>query len=295
MKNATRFFLSFVIFSCLSAGALAQDVTNASVTFPGAKVLGFPYTENVTAELRLPKAAGKVPAVVILHGSGGIDGRGAFYAEALNRNGIATLEVYMFDRGQRPSTGPRTHFTHVYGALRYLAQRPEIIPTSIGVMGFSWGGALSLMSASKPLTETFMADAGGLQFAAHAPFYPVCWTQLRRVTNPRSEAYEHYKAFTGAPVLLSYGGRDDYDASPQDCNEFVAALSKRDARHITLQFYPEATHAWDGPYPAPRQFQDRYAHGGQGGTVHLRPDAKIAAQSRAKTIEFFVRILKARG
>ncbi len=38
----------------------------------------------------------KVPAVLILHGSGGVDGRGAFYAQALQDAGIATLEITMF-------------------------------------------------------------------------------------------------------------------------------------------------------------------------------------------------------
>ncbi len=296
MKNAARLLLSFMLFSCLSTGAWAQALSVTSVTFPGAKAAGFPYAEEVSGELRIPKgAAGKVPAVVILHGSGGIDGRGAFYAEALNGNGVATLEVYMFDRGKRPKTGPQTNYTHAYGALRYLAQRPDIIASSIGVMGFSWGGSLSLVSASKSLTEAFTAGTGGLRFAAHAPFYPVCWTHLRKATDPQSPAYEFYQAFTGAPVLLSYGGRDDYEASPRDCTEFLAALPEAAARHVTLQFYPDATHGWDGPYPRTLQFEDRYAHGGRGGTVHMKPDAGIAAQSRAMVVDFFLRTLKARG
>ena len=296
MQTTARLLLSLVLFACMATGAWAQEVSVAKVTFPGARAAGFSYTEDVTAELRIPKgAAGKAPAVVILHGSGGIDGRGAFYAEALNKNGIATLEVYMFDGGKRPKAGPQTNYTHAYGALRYLAQRPEIVASSIGVMGFSWGGSLALVSASKSLTEAFMAGAGGLHFAAHAPFYPVCWTHLRKATDQQSSAYEFYQAFTGAPVLLSYGGQDDYEASPQGCTEFLAALPELAARSVTLQFYPDATHGWDGPYPSPLRFQDRYAHGGRGGTVEMKPDAAIAAQSRAKALDFFVHALKGPG
>ena len=53
---------------------------------------------NVSAQLRVPTidAAEKIPAVVIVHGSCGVDGRGNFYGEALNDAGIATLEIDMW-------------------------------------------------------------------------------------------------------------------------------------------------------------------------------------------------------
>ena len=63
---------------------------------------------QVAGYLVLPtgEAKGRVPAVVILHGSGGIYGRGEFHAKALNAAGIATLEVLMFTSGNRPRTVP---------------------------------------------------------------------------------------------------------------------------------------------------------------------------------------------
>lgn len=39
--------------------------------------------------------------MLILHGSGGVDGRGAFYAQALQDAGIATLEITIFRPGGR--------------------------------------------------------------------------------------------------------------------------------------------------------------------------------------------------
>ena len=38
-----------------------------------------------------------LPAVVILHGSAGVDSRGDFYARALNAAGIATFEIDMWE------------------------------------------------------------------------------------------------------------------------------------------------------------------------------------------------------
>ncbi|MBK6806386.1 MAG: prolyl oligopeptidase family serine peptidase, partial [Betaproteobacteria bacterium] len=58
-------------------------------------------------------------------------------------------------------------------ALEYLASRPEIDPARIGVMGFSWGGMLSIVAATDRFT-TELAQ-GKRRFKAHLALYPVCW------------------------------------------------------------------------------------------------------------------------
>ena len=74
------------------------------VTFPGAVAEGYSAVSEVKGELELPEAkvGGKFPVVLVLHGSGGIDGRGEFYRKTLNAAGIGTLEIFMFPRGNRP-------------------------------------------------------------------------------------------------------------------------------------------------------------------------------------------------
>src|SRR5688572_13980279 len=82
---------------------------------------------TVCAQLRVPVATpGRLPAVVIAHGSAGVDSRGAFYAEALNDAGVATLEIDMWAaRGWlggvtgRPRGVPET-LPDAYGALKFL-------------------------------------------------------------------------------------------------------------------------------------------------------------------------------
>jgi dienelactone hydrolase len=258
------------------------------VVFPGAKAVGYDQVEEVSAELDLPKdAKDRVPAVIILHGSGGIDGRGQFHAQALNAAGIATLEVYMFARGNRPKEGLLKTLTHGYGALKYLASRSDIDPQRIGVMGFSWGGSMSMRMASKSVSDAFLANTNGLRFAAHVPFYPVCWNHARIMRSGMSD----YRAFTGAAVLLFAGGQDDYD-SPDDCKNFLDALPEQTRSHMTLQFYPEATHGWDSQSDRARTFYDQYAFGGRGGQVRFTPDRAIAEDSRKRMVEFFMRTFK---
>lgn len=268
----------------LVAGIGGGAVAGEKVTFPGAKAEGYAYAEVVSAELQMPKdAKSKVPAVVILHGSGGIDGRGRFHAEALNEAGFATLEVYMFARGQRPREGGTATLTHGFGALKYLAGRSDIDSGKIGVMGFSFGGNLTLRMASKAVSESFLPNAADPRFAAHAPFYPSCWVFMGAHGN---------KAFTGAPVLLFAGGQDDYETSPDSCKEFLDSLPPSARGHMALQFYPDATHGWDSPEKEPFTISDRYAFGGRGGTVRFRPDPAVAEDSRRRVVEFFTRVLK---
>ncbi len=64
---------------------------------------------TVPAELRMPPGPAR-PAVVIVHGSSGIDSRGVSYAKELNAAGIATLEIDMWGaRGISGAAGPAAY------------------------------------------------------------------------------------------------------------------------------------------------------------------------------------------
>lgn len=271
-----------------AASAHAETITE-QVSFPGARSEAFPAVETVRATLSRPAGGGKTPAVVILHGSGGIDGRGAFHAEELNRQGLATLEVFMFNRGGRPKEGHATTLTHAFGALKFLASHPNVEAGAIGVMGFSWGGNVTLRAASKPTRDAFAADLADLRFAAHAAFYPVCWSHTKLAGDPGGA----YSAFTGAPVLVLAGGEDDYGA-PDDCVKLVEQLNVPSNGTVSLQFYPTGTHGWDTPAGLGRSLYDPVAFQGKGGTVRFTPDREIAAESRARAAEFFAKYLRER-
>lgn len=275
-------------FACLliSPAETPADV----VTFPGAVAEGYSAVSEVKGDLELPEAkvGGKLPVVLVLHGSAGIDGRGEFHAKALHAAGIATLEIFMFSRGNRARGGTRDNFTHMFGALKYLASRPEIEPRRIGVMGFSWGGGLSLAAASDSLTQLF--TGGQLRFAAHAPFYPVCWSFLRATSDPKSSNYGRYRTLTGDPVLVFAGGEDDYD-EPNTCQKFIASLGEEARSHVSLKYYPKATHGWDIQERA-RVFYENSAALGRGGKVRMTPNREVAEDSRRTVVEFFVQHLR---
>src|ERR687897_691620 len=87
------------------------------VIFPGAAGEGYSAVSEVKGDLELPEAktGGKLPVVLVLHGSAGIDGRGDFHGKALNAAGIGTLAISMFSRGNRPRAGRNREFNaHVW-------------------------------------------------------------------------------------------------------------------------------------------------------------------------------------
>lgn len=268
-------------------GVMAFNALAQSVTFPGAQGAEFAYVESVTGTVQLPATPQeKAPAVLILHGSGGMDGRGAFHASALNKAGFLTLEIFMFAPGGRNKEGHESTLTHAYGALKYLAARPDVDASRIAAMGFSWGGNMTLKLASEKIRKAFEADVGATRFAALASFYPVCWQHHATATSEQPEVKAKYTVMTGVPVLLFAGGQDDYGA-PDDCEKFIAALPDTEKKNIQYQFYPDATHGWDAPPGRDRRIQDPSAHQGRGGPVRMYSNSTVAEDSRNQTVEHF--------
>jgi dienelactone hydrolase len=234
------------------------------------------------AVLRVPiDTARPMPAVVIVHGSAGIDSRGDAYAKELNNVGIATLEIDMWSArglgggGDRPKGVPLT-LPDAYAAFKLLAANPAIDAKRIGIMGFSWGGVVSMLTATKPYSEQYLGK--DMQFAAHAPNYPVCWVYNR------VPGYE-FKEFTGAPILLQAGELDTYDL-PETCPALVQSLGESASRLVTVKVYADAGHGWDRTEPA-MTVEDPYSHLGKGGKVLMAGNEVVAAKSRSATLAFF--------
>lgn len=249
--------------------------------------LAFPVTTatgelQVAGVLRMPRdAKAPSPAVVIVHGSAGVDGRGQALAVELNRAGIATFEIDLWTpRGvktplERPAHVRET-LPDVYAAFRLLAARADIDRQRIGITGFSWGGVVSMLTATRKYSEQYLGK--DQKFAAHAPHYPVC-----SVYN-KVPGYE-FGGLTGAPVLLQAGELDDYDL-PDTCPKLAAALPDVERALVSVRVHANATHGWDGSGPATTHF-DPAAHQGKGGDFRLIPNAGVAQVSRTTTTAFF--------
>jgi len=206
------------------------------------------------ARLFLPSdGAGAVPAVVLLHGAGGVSwARERRYARQLAARGWAALVVDVFDARVEPGTGFTERLLNVteamfladaYAGLRFLAEHPRVDGDRVALVGFSYGGMAALYALHAQVAERYAGD--GRRFVAHAAYYAPCIARFERVDT------------TGAPALILYGSADAI-VDPARCDAVVRDL-RRGGSAVTLAVYEGAAHRWDaGPsdWRAPRGLAD---------------------------------------
>jgi dienelactone hydrolase len=185
---------------------------------------------------------GKVPVVILMHGSGGISReREHAWAERFNAWGIGAFVLDSFaGRGIKPPNYADRNFVHgvahvldAYLSLRLLATHPRIDGARIAVMGFSKGGQASLDAIFEPFRIAALGPEPKHKFAAYVPFYPYC--NFRHVS----------KALAAAPMLMLLAGRDEM-TEPKPCQNAAAWLMDRNVP-VKVVVYPSAHHAFDRP------------------------------------------------
>jgi dienelactone hydrolase len=295
LHASTRFSRWIAAMPLLLAGAIGQihaqpSVSSEQVSFDTATLKGGGTT--VRGELRMPDTAGgKLPAVLVLHTSSGSSGDriSPHYIERLNGAGIATLRISMFADSRSRPRSTRDVLPHAFGSLQYLAQHARIDPQRIGVLGFSYGGVMSLVMASEEIVREY---TGGMpRFAAHLAVYPVCSAHLQ-VLAGKNKTYgaSMYQKFTGAPVHLLAGELDTYD-EPDSCPKFVAALPAGAREHFGVTVYPGAHHVFDEP-GANRQHREPTA---RNAVAIIRYNAEAAEKAWAFAVQFFTTNLAAKN
>ena len=247
---------------------------------------------KIDGELRLPETGtGALPAVLVLHTSAGSSGDriSLHYIERLNRAGIATLRISMFADSRSLPRSTRDVLPHAFGSLLHLAQRARIDPQRIGILGFSYGGVMSLVMASEEIVQEY--TGGEARFAAHLAVYPICSAHLQILAG-KNKVYgaSTYQKGTGAPVHILAGELDTYD-EPDSCPKFVAALPEGVREHFGATVYPGAHHVFDEP-GANRQHRERIA---RNGVAVIRYNAEAAEKAWAFAVKFFSRHLAAKN
>ena len=262
-------------------------------------------------ELRMPVGvSGQVPAVVLVHGSGGIGASLAMWAHVLNEAGIAAFILDTFSGRNIVSTvedqdqlNSLSMTVDAYRALDVLAAHPRIRPDRIAVWGFSKGAVPAVYAAVERFRTSFGSQN---RFAAHVGFYTPC-----------NIAYEGDTAM-GAPVRLYHGSSDDY-VNPAACRTLVARL-KPAGVDITLTEYADSQHGFDSPttppivaVPKAQSTRNCQLKEGPGGTVidaqtsqpysiktsqcvaigaHVGHNAQMTEAARADVMAFLTSVLK---
>ena len=284
-RSLTLIVLCF-LFACSSTAEESKkpkkivetDVTRAIISIP-VNVEQQPY--HIGAELTTPIDFTSRAVVVIVHGSAGLDSRGRFHRKALNNAGIATLEIDLWTaRGWLDGSFDRPASVHetlpdAFAAINYLASLPQFDANKIGIMGFSWGGVVAMLSREIQLADSSQSS---LRFAAHVAFYPVCWVYT---------AIPPYNisVTTQAPLMILTGELDDYD-TPDSCDIWRSSLSESEQHLVDIHVYKNAYHGFNG-FEAEKVVPDPYSHLGQGGNVTMKPNKKARKQANKAVIEFF--------
>jgi dienelactone hydrolase len=190
-------------------------------------------------ELSIAQGTGRLPVVILMHGSGGAGGNIGYWQRQLHGIGISTFVIDgLTGRGfagvgaNQASLG-RLNFTlDMYRALGVLAKHPRVDPERIALMGFSRGGQGVLYASVQRFHRLW--NESGVEPAAYVAFYPDCATTYRDDT-----------ALVPKPVRIFHGTPDSYNPI-RTCKAFLARLKEAKA-DVELTEYPKAEHGFDNP------------------------------------------------
>jgi dienelactone hydrolase len=266
---------------------LTASVLPAAAASTGTRIdfssLDSSHPFKVYGTLYLPEnTSGRCPAVVMIHGTMGIDSRGTLYRVPLLNAGIAVFEVNFKDGIYKsPIDRPKieSFLPLAFAALKELRKVPSIDPSHIGIMGFSLGGAITLSTALDGNRKIWMGDEKG--FAVHAGFYPVAKAFIPKI--------ESGGVLTGAPIIIFYGTDDAY-GDGDEVPQLKSLLQKKFNFDLTTYEYPGATHGFNLNAP-PITYFDPAAKEMKG---HMAYDAQATDDSLPELVDFMRKNLAAK-
>jgi dipeptidyl aminopeptidase/acylaminoacyl peptidase len=244
-----------LVFALAGCTRLITDV--ATVSDPGRYEVSLPGSGVTLGGIlfRPASTAKPLPAIIVLHGweQPGVSGasRVEGTARQLSEQGYVALALSM--RGWRPSSGWDDCGTKqpddVANATEWLATLPGVKADSIGVLGFSLGGQVALLSGAR---------SGRIK--AIVAYFPI--TDVQRwgdTTNNAGIRYFYVPLVCGtgdqnspihvaeqihAPVLLIHGDRDTEVPTEQSL-KMQEALRKAN-RHVELLVIGGGDHGFKG-------------------------------------------------
>src|ERR1700754_5226498 len=243
-------FCTVVLLSCLETNAqpVPREVASRTEIYPIPSLTisdqqfltGDANGKQVTVagEFRIAQGTGKLPVVVLMHGSSGVGAGMDPWVRHLNAMGISTFVIDGFSGRGLTAVGPnqallgRLNFiVDIYRALDILAKHPRVDPDRIVLMGFSRGGQAALFATLNRFQKLW--NKSGAQFAAYIPFYPDCSTSYATDTD-----------IAARPIRIYHGTPDDYNPVAS-CKAYVARLQEA-KRDVVLTEYPDSAHGFDG-------------------------------------------------
>lgn len=264
-----------------AASLLTAPAAAETVSFPGDGI-------TLSAVLYRPAGAGPFPAVVALHGCGGLYGAGgavsprhADWGERLARAGFLVLLPDSFgprgvgsqcrttDRVTRPS---RERVADALAAKAYLQTRADVKLASISLLGWSNGGS-TVLYAVEPRRRP---PGAAPDFARAVAFYPGCRTPS-----------ESGRWQARLPLLILIGAADDW--TPAAPCKVLVENARRSGSPAELVLYPGAYHDFDHPNQPIRTRRGLAYSANGSGVAHTGTDPAARADALARVPAFLAR------
>jgi dienelactone hydrolase len=183
---------------------------------------------RIQVDIYQPDQGGRHPAVIVLHGSGGIhllaDRTAARYAQALAEQGMVAFVVHYFDATGDFTANDSVETTNYFRWVRALRdvitrvrQRPDVRANSIGLLGHSLGAWLAVGAAAmdRRVNRIVLFGAGLEPFLADS---------IKRMP----------------PTLMFHGGKDD--VVPVSDADTLAAFMRRRGYPLEYHVLPDEGH-----------------------------------------------------
>lgn len=238
------------------------------------------------------KLGTRIPAVIFVHGTSGVDSRYNFHREAMVKARIAVFELDLKTGvyNRLKDAPPSTKFqSAAFAALKRLRQDYAIDPDRVAFMGFSLGGNMAMQLASSGIRDRYMK--GGPGFAAFLSFYGGCdWVYDRekslnskQICSPVRDDCRFEGEPTGKPMYILTAELDSY-GDGKTCQGFAEVLNKRSPGMVKLKIYPGAYHAFDKE-GVNWSGSDNYSS-----SIVAKYDEKVALDSRKEAVAFLRRV-----
>ncbi|HEY4171908.1 MAG TPA: dienelactone hydrolase family protein [Rhodopila sp.] len=250
MRCAAAFHAMMVLFLLIGPRARASEqLIQVAPTRGG--VAGTRSNQPLLGYLLRPDGSAPRPAVVVLHGCEGFSLNYVIGARELQSWGYVALVLDSLGAADlcEGGGGATAEALDAYAALHWLSARPFIDPNRIALLGFSMGGAATLLATEQgTLSSTFQPH-----FHAAVAYYPSCGISGGVMTSP---------------LLILIGGSDDW--APEPACEAMMKRRNGAGDLVDLRIFPGATHAFNSIAPP---------HWIAGHFIQFDPTATVAARN----------------
>ena len=245
--------LFFLNLSAFSSHAVTFD--DYAKVFEGTKEISFLTPslgdgKKISGLLYTPTGKGPFPAVIALHGAGGIFPYQLWWAKTISKLGYVVLFVDSYcerkilcnrdtsdsdqERGEVMRDWQQVpmhqRMVDAMGAFQFLAKKKIVLKNKIGSIGWSWGG--SVMLFKQKYKERFPLPFGG--FKATVAFYP----NLKYLyENPMWQGGHKFKE----KLLILYGLSDDLESK----ESYDLLLKEEGDEYIKVIGYPNSHRKFD--------------------------------------------------